>query len=102
MSHHDAAARSTRPLAHRCRSATPGAAGRRHPLEPLILSPVLQLHPFAVILAVTAGAVTSGALGAFLAVPMAAILARVVEYLRGHHPAAGPGSKPDDDTPAWG
>ncbi len=71
-------------------------------LEPLILSPVLQLHPFAVILAVTAGAVTSGALGAFLAVPMATILARVVEYLRGRRPAAGPGSKPDDDTPAWG
>ncbi len=71
-------------------------------LEPLILSPVLQLHPFTVILAVTAGAVTSGVVGAFLAVPMAAILARVVDYLRGRRPAAGPGSKPDDDTPAWG
>ncbi len=71
-------------------------------LEPLILSPVLRLHPFAVILAVTAGAVTSGVLGAFLAVPMAAIPARVVDYLRGRRPAAGPGSKPDDDTPAWG
>ena len=71
-------------------------------LEPLILSPVLQLHPFTVILAVTAGAGTSGVVGAFLAVPMAAILARVVDYLRGRRPAAGPGSKPDDDTPAWG
>ncbi|WP_166487404.1 AI-2E family transporter [Geodermatophilus obscurus] len=61
-----------------------------NPQEPLILSPVLQLHPFAVILAVTAGAVISGALGAFLAVPMAAIPARVVDYLRGRRPAAAP------------
>ena len=71
-------------------------------LEPLTLSPLLHLHPFAVILAVTAGAVTFGVLGALLAVPMAAIPARVVDYPRGRRPAAGPGSKPDDDTPARG
>jgi putative heme transporter len=71
-------------------------------LEPLIISPILQLHPFAVILAVSAGAVTYGVLGAFLAVPLAACLGRVVDYLRGRRPAAGPGSDPDDDEPAWG
>ncbi|MGY1847993.1 MULTISPECIES: AI-2E family transporter [unclassified Blastococcus] len=60
-------------------------------LEPLILSPVLRLHPFAIILAVTVGGVTYGVLGAFLAVPIAACVARVVDYLRGREPAAGPG-----------
>ena len=89
MSHHNAANRSTRPVAHRCRPRLVQQA-EGNLLEPLILSPVLQLHPFAVILAVTAGAVTSGALGAFLAVPMAAIPARVVDHLRGRRPAAGP------------
>ena len=60
-------------------------------LEPLILSPVLRLHPFAIILAITVGGVTYGVLGAFLAVPIAACVARVVDYLRGREPAAGPG-----------
>jgi predicted PurR-regulated permease PerM len=71
-------------------------------LEPLIISPVLRLHPFAIILAVTAGAVTYGVLGAFLGVPLAACAGRVVDYLRGRRPAAGPGSDPEDDEPAWG
>ncbi|MGY2127074.1 AI-2E family transporter [Blastococcus sp. SYSU DS0617] len=71
-------------------------------LEPLILSPVLRMHPFAIILAVSAGAVTYGVLGAFLAVPVAASAARVVDYVRGRRPAAGPGSDPDDGHPAWG
>ncbi|UOY02595.1 AI-2E family transporter [Blastococcus sp. PRF04-17] len=70
-------------------------------LEPLIISPVLRLHPFAIILAVTAGAVTFGVLGAFLAVPLAACAGRVIDYARGRRPAAGPGSDPDDDEPAW-
>lgn len=71
-------------------------------LEPLILGPVLRLHPFAIILSVTAGAVTYGVLGAFLAVPLAASAARVVDYARGRRPAAGPGSDPDNGEPAWG
>ncbi|MGY2084496.1 AI-2E family transporter [Blastococcus sp. SYSU DS0539] len=60
-------------------------------LEPLILSPVLRLHPFVIILAVTVGGVTYGVLGAFLAVPLTACLARVVDYARGREPDAGPG-----------
>ena len=71
-------------------------------LEPLIIAPVLRLHPFAIILAVSAGAVTFGVLGAFLGVPLAACVGRVVDYLRGRRPAAGPGSDPDDDEPVWG
>ena len=67
-----------------------------------VLSPAAWLHPFAVILAVSAGAVTYGVLGAFLGVPLAACAGRVVDYLRGRRPAAGPGSDPADDEPARG
>ncbi len=51
-------------------------------LEPLIVGRATQLHPLAVIVALTTGAVTLGILGAFLAVPVAASIARAVGYLR--------------------
>lgn len=51
-------------------------------LEPLIVGRATSLHPLAVLVALTAGAVTLGILGAFLAVPLAASVARVVGYLR--------------------
>ena len=51
-------------------------------LEPLVVGRATQLHPLAVIVALTAGAVTLGILGAFLAVPLAASVARAVGYLR--------------------
>lgn len=51
-------------------------------LEPLILGRAIHLHPLVVLLSITAGAVTIGILGAFLAVPLAAVVARSVEYLR--------------------
>jgi putative heme transporter len=52
-------------------------------LEPLILGRTIHLHPFVVITAITAGAAVLGILGAFLAVPVAAIIARVVDLIRG-------------------
>jgi putative heme transporter len=42
----------------------------------------LELHPVAILLAVTAGAVVWGVIGAFLAVPLVAIVARTASYLR--------------------
>lgn len=51
-------------------------------LEPLIMGRATELHPLAVITAVTAGGLTFGILGAFLAVPVAASVARTVGYLR--------------------
>jgi predicted PurR-regulated permease PerM len=62
-------------------------------LEPLILSKVIALHPLVVILSISAGAVWLGVLGAFLAVPVAASIARVVDHLRGRTPDAGPASR---------
>jgi putative heme transporter len=52
-------------------------------LEPLILGRTIHLHPFVVIASITAGAAVLGILGAFLAVPVAAITARVIDLLRG-------------------
>jgi putative heme transporter len=66
-------------------------------LEPLILSKVIALHPLPIVLAVTAGAGAFGLLGAFLAVPLWACTARVVDHLRGRRPPAGPASEIVDD-----
>ena len=71
-------------------------------LEPLILSPVLRLHPFVIILAVTIGAVTYGVLGAFLAVPITACLGRIIDYVRGRPPAAGPAAEGEGGRSGWG
>ena len=51
-------------------------------LQPYILGKAIRLHPIVVLLAITAGAITVGILGAFLAVPVAAIVARSMDYLR--------------------
>jgi putative heme transporter len=51
-------------------------------LEPLILGHVVRLHPLVVVLAVAAGAITLGVLGAFLAVPATAVVGHVVRAWR--------------------
>lgn len=47
-------------------------------LQPFIIGRAISLHPLVVILAITGGGVLFGILGAFLAVPVAAIVARVI------------------------
>lgn len=59
-------------------------------LEPFIQGRIISLHPLVIILAVTTGGVLMGILGAFLAVPVAAVTARLVDNLRGRPPAGGP------------
>lgn len=49
-------------------------------LYPYVVGRSIRLHPFVVLMAITAGAVTLGVLGAFLAVPLAATVARAGEY----------------------
>ena len=56
-------------------------------LEGNVLQPIIQgrgfnLHPAVVILAVTAGASLAGIIGAFLSVPVAALIAVVYRYVR--------------------
>jgi putative heme transporter len=53
-----------------------------HLLQPFIVGRAVRLHPVAVILAVTAGAVIWGIAGAFLAVPLVAVIARASSLLR--------------------
>ncbi len=61
-----------------------------HVLAPIIQGRIIALHPLMIILSVTTGGVLMGILGAFLGVPVAAVLARIVDHLRGRAPAAGP------------
>lgn len=51
-------------------------------LEPVIVGKAVSLHPVVIILVITAGAVLGGIMGAFLAVPFAAVAASVGNELR--------------------
>lgn len=51
-------------------------------LQPLIMRRAVALHPVVVLSALTAGAAVAGIVGAFLAVPIAAVLAAVGNELR--------------------
>jgi len=53
-------------------------------LYPVVVGRRLRLHPVAILLALTAGGVLAGVPGAFLAVPLAAIAAAVLDYARVH------------------
>ncbi len=52
-----------------------------HILQPLLQSRVMQLHPVIVLLAVLLGGTWAGIIGAFLAVPVAAVAAVLMRYL---------------------
>ena len=49
-------------------------------LQPLIMGRQVELHPAVTLLAVTGGGAVAGIVGAFLAVPIAAVTRRVVRY----------------------
>jgi predicted PurR-regulated permease PerM len=51
-------------------------------LQPILVGRTLDLHPAVVILAVTAGGTLSGIVGAFLAVPVVAVVAVAIRYAR--------------------
>jgi predicted PurR-regulated permease PerM len=57
-------------------------------LYPVLVGPRLRLHPVAVLLSVTGGGVVAGIAGAFLAVPVATVVAVVLEHRRETRPAA--------------
>ena len=61
-----------------------------HVLQPILLGRAVSVHPLAVILAITAGVVVAGVVGALVAVPLAAVVNAVVKQL------TGSGAAPDE------
>ncbi|HEV2075105.1 MAG TPA: AI-2E family transporter, partial [Thermoleophilaceae bacterium] len=59
-------------------------------IYPVIVGHQIRLHPLAILLSVTAGAVVAGVVGALFAVPLAAVLWSSVQYLRGDPTAPEP------------
>ena len=53
-------------------------------LQPLLMGHAVSLHPVAVVLVVAAGTLAAGLIGALFAVPLAAVLNTVIQYLHGH------------------
>ncbi len=49
---------------------------------PMVVGKQLKLHPVAILLALTAGAVLAGVAGAFLAIPVAAVVSAVLDVVR--------------------
>lgn len=64
-------------------------------LQPIIQGRGFNLHPALVILAVTAGASLAGIIGAFLGVPVAALIAVVYRYIRDELDGRDPEVHPD-------
>lgn len=51
-------------------------------LQPVVMGRTVKLHPVVILLALTTGGVTAGIVGAFLAVPIAAVAASVGNYVK--------------------
>lgn len=64
-------------------------------LAPIVLGQALSLHPLAILLALTAGTIIAGIIGALLAVPFAAVTWTVVKTFREHRERAQSGSRGD-------
>jgi predicted PurR-regulated permease PerM len=57
---------------------------------PVVVGKRLRLHPVAILLALTAGGVLAGVAGAFLAIPVAAVISAVLDYMRTRRREEGP------------
>ncbi|HYO17427.1 MAG TPA: AI-2E family transporter [Dermatophilaceae bacterium] len=55
-------------------------------LNPLILGKAVQIHPLGILMAVTAGTILGGIFGAFIAVPLVAIVNNVANDVHGRSP----------------
>lgn len=69
-------------------------------LSPYILGNAISLHPLLVIVVLTAGGILFGVLGAFLAVPVTASIARAIDYLRERQAGAAPSEASVEPDPA--
>jgi len=55
-------------------------------LNPLIMGKAVNIHPLGILMAVTAGTILGGIFGAFIAVPLAAIVNNVANDIRSAPP----------------
>jgi putative heme transporter len=69
-----------------------------HLLQPLVMGRLVRLHPLGVVVAVTAGSVLAGLVGAVVAVPLAAVLVTVFGYYSARSRAAATDTAPAVDT----
>ena len=70
-----------------------------HVLQPLVMGRAVSIHPLAVVLAIAAGGVTAGIVGALLAVPAVAFFNSAVRVLLANDPAAEEAAQESDDGP---
>lgn len=70
-------------------------------LQPVIMSRAVKIHALAVIIAVTAGILVAGVLGALVSVPVVAVINTVVRRLRAYHhrPPAAPADRSRAPSP---
>ncbi len=68
-----------------------------HVLQPLVMGRAVSIHPLAVVLAITAGGVLAGIVGALLAVPTVAFLNSAVRVLMASEPEAELEAQEADD-----
>jgi predicted PurR-regulated permease PerM len=73
-----------------------------HVLQPLIMGTAVKVHPLAVVLAVAAGSLVAGIPGALFAVPIAAVLNVMTNYIsRGTWRADLPAADSAPASPIW-
>jgi putative heme transporter len=70
-----------------------------HVLQPLVMGRAVSIHPLAVVLAIAAGGVTAGIVGALLAVPAVAFLNSAVRVLLARDPVAEEAAQEADEGP---
>jgi predicted PurR-regulated permease PerM len=70
-----------------------------HVLQPLVMGRAVSIHPLAVVLAIAAGGVTAGVVGALLAVPAVAFFNSAVRVLLARDPAAEEAAQEAEDKP---
>jgi len=68
-------------------------------LNPLILGKAVQIHPLAILMAVTAGTIVGGIFGAFVAVPLVAVVNNVTKDLHNRPPPQPPQPAQPAPTP---
>jgi putative heme transporter len=71
-----------------------------HLLQPLVMGRAVSIHPLAVVLAISAGGVLAGIVGALLAVPTVAFLNNAIQVLLAKDPSAEAEKQTDDDAGA--